>query len=108
MDIVRGCPLLQRLSLPRVAGYFTRKMKEPLLFDLLSALPRLEVLELGMDFWLYGTELQDLAHHCRRLTFLDLNDAKLYVSLTQMSGTHPFRRLEFVRFKQILFKNRDT
>ncbi|KAB8207772.1 hypothetical protein BDV34DRAFT_65506 [Aspergillus parasiticus] len=104
MDIVRGCPLLQRLSLPWVTGYFTRKMKEPLLFDLLSVLPRLEVLELGMDFWVYGTELQDLAHHCPRLTFLDLNGAKLYVSLAQMSGTLPFRQLEFVRFKQILFK----
>ncbi|KAE8411953.1 hypothetical protein BDV36DRAFT_301337 [Aspergillus pseudocaelatus] len=101
LDIARGCPLLQKLS---VADFGDTEVKEPFLLDLLKALPRLEFLKLGLVFRVYGTDLQDIAHHCPRLTFFELSGAKLYISLTQMTRTLPFRHLEIMRFENIFFK----
>ncbi|KAE8369268.1 hypothetical protein BDV27DRAFT_153148 [Aspergillus caelatus] len=102
LDIARGCPLLQKLSV----GYTgVSEVNEPLLLDILKALPRLEFLKLGSAFRMYGTELQDLAQHCPRLTFLELPSANLYISLAQLTQTLPFHHLEIIRFENIFLKN---
>ncbi|KAE8320784.1 hypothetical protein BDV39DRAFT_211329 [Aspergillus sergii] len=100
-DIARGCPLLQKLSVAEVGN---REVKEPLLLDLLGSLPRLEFLKLGLVCRIYGTELQVLAHYCPRLTFFDMSDAKLYLSLAQMTRTFPFRHLEVLRLERIFLE----
>ncbi|GAB1198656.1 hypothetical protein APSETT444_007984 [Aspergillus pseudonomiae] len=104
LDIARGCPLLQKLSVKVLSGTWHGEVTKPLLSNLLRALPRLEVLGLGFQFRVYGTELEDLAHHCPRLTFLELPAAELFISLSQMSRTLPLRYLQIMRFYQVWFK----
>ena len=64
-------------------------LEKDLLLGLLPALPHLEFLALGVKFQMPGALLQDISHHCPRLTVLDLPMTQLYISLAVITELHP-------------------
>ncbi|KAM5447458.1 hypothetical protein MaudCBS49596_005969 [Microsporum audouinii] len=105
LDIARGCPLLQKLSVRPLKNGRTPELTENRFSSLLRALPRLEFLELDLKFQMDGAKLQDLSRHCPQLTVLGLSRACLYLSLAVMRKAHPLQQLKIMHFARIWFKD---
>ncbi|KAK2590418.1 hypothetical protein QQS21_011905 [Conoideocrella luteorostrata] len=105
LHIAHNCPLLERLSIK--PGLFTGSSEraEDLFSCLLRSLPLLEVLELGLNFRLSSTKLQDIAHYWPQLIVLNLPQARLCLSFSQMVNIRPLRYLKVIQLKNILFEN---
>jgi hypothetical protein len=80
VDIALGCPSLQRFSVGRLK-LDSELLDESLVLHLVVHLPLLEFLALGMKCQMDGAFLGNVAHHCPRLTVLNLHDSQLCLSI---------------------------
>ncbi|KAE8320733.1 hypothetical protein BDV39DRAFT_211386 [Aspergillus sergii] len=105
IQIARCCPLLRKFSVRCIDFSADPTLGEDLLLGLLPALPHLEFLALGVKFQMPGALLQDISHHCPRLTVLDLPMTQLCISLAVITELHPLWRLESMHFARVYFEN---
>ncbi|EEA23678.1 hypothetical protein TMatcc_006758 [Talaromyces marneffei ATCC 18224] len=103
-DIALGCPFLQKLSVGNLK-LDSESLDESLVLNLVVNLPLLEFLALGLKCQMDGAFLGNVAHHCPRLTVLNLYDSQLCLSIDLIAKLHPFQKLESMQFSRIYFEN---
>ncbi|KAE8553410.1 hypothetical protein EYB25_004792 [Talaromyces marneffei] len=103
-DIALGCPFLQKLSVGNLK-LDSESLDESLVLNLMVNLPLLEFLALGLKCQMDGAFLGNVAHHCPRLTVLNLHDSQLCLSIDLIAKLYPFQKLESMQFSRIYFEN---
>lgn len=109
LDIARGCQKLQKLS---VWGLILREesgLVEDFFFDLICALPQVEVLALGLKFRIDSGLLGNMAYYCPQLTILELPQCRLYLSLPSLKdASYSFQNLKSMHCRRVLFETPRT
>jgi hypothetical protein len=83
-------------------------LDESLVLHLVVHLPLLEFLALGMKCQMDGAFLGNVAHHCPRLTVLNLHDSQLCLSIDLIAKLHPFQKLESMQFSGYTLRMHDV
>ncbi|EFY84596.1 hypothetical protein MAC_09345 [Metarhizium acridum CQMa 102] len=109
LGIARGCPLLRGVTIRLDDFREVPKLTKSFLFNLLRALPLLELLDIfyhGSILSLDGSALRDIALYCPRLKVLLLPWVRLCLSYSKMTQYYPQQRLEAMEFMGVWLRGR--